>query len=232
MKIYLKLLLFSLVIIGMKPASAQSIIATRTASLIPGDYATSGTVHLELYDDNSLKLRFESDYLTQSNVFDVHVFLTNNSNYSAPIDTTGLLLVEDIGTIDGINYSSGAMTFNLPVGTGIDDFDYIVFVCVEFGGLHWANGVFSSSTLGIESTLNSSTRLFPTISSTGDYTLTVGKDFNNARLIVSDMMGQVVLNKQIQGKNSFPFKIEGEKGNYIIRIISENQQEIARVVKL
>lgn len=83
--------------------------------------------------------------MTQSNVFDVHVFLTNNNNYSNPIDTTGMLLVENIGTINGLNYSSGAMTFNLLSGVGINGYQHIVFICVQYGRLHWGSGAFGNS---------------------------------------------------------------------------------------
>lgn len=226
----MKFILIGLAFFTLNSISAQTIISSRTTSLVPGDYATSGTVHLELYDDNKLDLRFESDYLTQSNVYDVHIFLTNNTNYSAPIDTSGLLLVENIGSIAGINYSSGAMTFSLPAGTGIDDFDNVVFVCVQFGQLHWANGVFSPTT-GIETVLNSSIKLFPTISSTGDYTLIVGDSFKNGIVTVSDLNGQIVLEKQIQGQNSIPLKVKGNKGVYFIRLVNIDRQKILRVIK-
>jgi len=116
----MKNLIFSISILLGQYCIGQSIVETRTADLLPGDYIMQGTAYLELYDDNSLKLRFGSDYITQSNVFDVHVYLTNDNNYNAPIDTTGLLLVENIGTISGINYSSGAMTFDLPPQSAID----------------------------------------------------------------------------------------------------------------
>ena len=113
-------------------AMSQNLVDVRKASLMDGDYALQGDVYLELYDDNSLNLRFDTNYLTQTNVFDVHVFLTNNNNYTTPIDTTGMLLVENIGTISGLNYSSGAMTFNLPSGVGINDYGHIVLICMQF----------------------------------------------------------------------------------------------------
>ena len=120
--------------------NAQNLVESRTAMLFPGDYSLQGTVHLESFDDGSLNLRFEENYMTQSNVFDVHVFLSNDNNYNAPIDTSGMFLVADIGTINGLNYSSGSMTFNLPSSIGINDYQYIVFVCVQFGLLHWGDG--------------------------------------------------------------------------------------------
>lgn len=126
-------------------AFTQNLVETRMATLVPGDYATQGTVYLELYDDGSLNVRFGTDYQTQSNVFDVHVYLTNSNNYNAPINLSNTLLVENIGTINGINYSSGPNNFNLPANTGIYDYAHIVLVCVQFGRLHWAHGDFGLS---------------------------------------------------------------------------------------
>ena len=125
----------------------QTLKETRTASLVDGDYSLDGTVYLELFDDNSLNLRFGSDYLTQSNVFDVHVFLSTTNNYQRPIDTSNMLLVSNIGTESGLDYSSGARTFNLPSGVGISDYQYIVFVCIRYGRLHWGNGTFGEVTI-------------------------------------------------------------------------------------
>lgn len=137
----------------LQAVNAQNLLETRTASLQDGDYLLQGTVYLESFDDGTLDLRFDSDYLTQSNVFDVHVFLTNDNNYAAPIDTAGMLLVENIGSIDGINYSSGAMTFDLPVGVGINDYQYIIFICMQFGRLHWGDGVFSDPVSNADPTM-------------------------------------------------------------------------------
>ena len=84
----------------------QTVKETRTASLVDGDYSLEGTVYLELFDDNSLNLRFGSDYLTgiNGNVYDVHVYLSTTNNYQRPIDTSNMLLVSNIGTISGLDY--------------------------------------------------------------------------------------------------------------------------------
>ena len=115
----------------------QKLIETRTATLVDGDYSLDGTVYLELFDDDSLDLRFDSDYKTSTNVFDVHVYLSTDNNFQKPIDTSEMLLVENIGTMTGLNYSSGARTFDLPAGVGINDYKYVVFVCVFYNRLHW-----------------------------------------------------------------------------------------------
>ncbi|MDG1394651.1 MAG: hypothetical protein P8P55_07520 [Flavobacteriaceae bacterium] len=104
-------------------------------------------MYLELFDNKSLDLRFDTDYLTLSNVYDVHVYLSTTNDYTEPIDTSEMFLVANIGTISGLNYSSGAMTFNLSSEVNIDDYDYIVFVCIQYGRLHWGNGTFGESVL-------------------------------------------------------------------------------------
>ncbi len=91
----------------------QKVTETRTASLERGKYDLEGTVYLELFDNNSLDLRFDTDYLTLNNVYDVHVYLSTTNDYTEPIDSSEMFLVANIGTISGLNYSSGAMTFDL-----------------------------------------------------------------------------------------------------------------------
>lgn len=144
-------------------AQAQTLVESRSAQLMDGDYTLNGTVYLELYDDNSLDLRFGSDYMTQSNVFDVHVYLSMDNNYVEPIGLAGKLLVANIGTISGLNYSSGAMTFDLPAGTGIDDYDHIVFVCIQFGQLHWGHGAFNTLPSPTLTDLNGTCEVTPSI---------------------------------------------------------------------
>ena len=104
-------------------------------------------MYLELFDNKSLDLRFDTDYLTLSNVYDVHVYLSTTNDYTEPIDTSEMFLVANIGTISGLNYSSGAMTFTRSSEVNIDDYDYIVFVCIQYGRLHWGNGTFGESVL-------------------------------------------------------------------------------------
>lgn len=126
---------------------SQNLVQSRVANLVSGDYTTSGTVYLEVFDNNTLNVRFDNDYSTQSNVFDVHVFLTNSTNYASPINVSNDFLIANIGTISGLDYSSGAMTFPIPSSVSIEDYDHIVLVCLSFGQLHWAHGDFSTYTI-------------------------------------------------------------------------------------
>ncbi|MFK7786850.1 MAG: T9SS type A sorting domain-containing protein [Crocinitomicaceae bacterium] len=138
---------FFVLLLSTPLSIGQNLVQSRVANLVTGDYATSGTVYLETFDNNTIQVRFDNDYLTQSNVFDVHVYLTNNTNYSAPINVSNNYLIANIGTISGLNYSSGAMTFPISSSVSINDYDHIVLVCLSFGQLHWAHGDFTNYTI-------------------------------------------------------------------------------------
>ena len=68
----MKNILLFILLLSSHIVISQNLIEFRTASLVDGDYSLEGDVYLELFDDNSLNLRFDTNYLTQSNVFDVH----------------------------------------------------------------------------------------------------------------------------------------------------------------
>lgn len=214
----------------------QSIIETRTASLVDGDYSLDGTVHLELFDDNSLNLRFESNYLTQSNVFDVHVFLTNNSNYTSPIDTSGSLLVANIGTVSGLNYSSGPMTFSLPSGTGINDYQNIVFVCIQYGRLHWGHGVFGSSVIttnvsSLETNHSIGVTTYPNPSSNGLVEVQFQTPQQSALIEVLDINGRTLSSERVFNVQQHLMELK-ESGLYFIRLTMDNGSTIKKVIRL
>lgn len=219
-----RIVLFFL-ILHIQLALGQNIVETRTGSLVNGDYALQGTVHLELYSDSSLVLRFENDYLTQSNVYDVHIFLSNDNNYTAPIDTTGWLLVENIGTISGINYSSGPRSFNLPTGTGINDYQYIVFVCVQFGRLHWGHGVFGASVftnvpyLQVNHVLDLS--IYPNPFTSGVTTIQFEAPQEEILIEVFDVNGKILSNEHLFNLQQYALLLQ-ETGIYFVRITTKN----------
>ena len=216
-------------------AFGQNLIETRTATLNDGDYSLDGTVYLELYDDNSLNLRFDSDYLTQSNVFDVHVFLTNDNNYASPIDTSGMLLIENIGTIDGLNYSSGPMTFNLPSGVGINDYEHIVFVCVQFGRLHWGDGTFGNSVMSSIHEIGSNkeqVNIYPNPSKDGVINIGFQQVQQDATIEVFNINGQMVWNEYSASiAQQYSVELE-ETGTYIVKITTAVGTTVQKVVRL
>lgn len=132
---YLLVILF----LWIETSSAQALQCSRVSILQKGGYAISGRAYLEKFDDGFIKLRLDDDFATDPGP-DVQVFLSNDS-----VSITNGLMIEDIGTqVDGINHFSGAITFDIPRETNIDQYQYIVFRCVQFG-VHWAGGRFGAS---------------------------------------------------------------------------------------
>jgi hypothetical protein len=213
----------------------QTLKETRTASLVDGDYSLDGTVYLELFDDNSLNLRFGSDYLTQSNVFDVHVFLSTTNNYQRPIDTSNMLLVSNIGTESGLDYSSGARTFNLPSGVGISDYQYIVFVCIRYGRLHWGNGTFGEVTLSTyeytEDTNTLAPEIFPNPSKDGRVEVTFKTPQENILIEVFNISGQLLSRERIIWNKKYRTELKST-GLYFFRLTSNETSVVKKIIRL
>lgn len=142
----LSLILF----IGLSGFS-QNVVAFREAPLNgSAQYFLNGTAYVEELANGSFQFRLSSDYSTNSGP-DVHIYLTNNNTFSTPINLTGTLFVEDIGTEagpnqPGISHFSGALTKALPNLNSLSDFNHVVFTCFRFGTLHWGNGSFGPVT--------------------------------------------------------------------------------------
>lgn len=132
---YLVVILF----LWIETSSAQALQCSRTSILQKGGYEISGRAYLEEFDDGSIKLRLDDDFATDPGP-DVQVFLSNDS-----VSIANALMVQDIGTqVDGINHFSGAITFDIPSEININQYQYIVFRCVQFN-VHWASGHFGAT---------------------------------------------------------------------------------------
>lgn len=142
----MRLTLFTIFLLLNLAVVSQNVVAFREAPLMgSAQYSLSGTAIIEELDNGSFQFRLSSNYLTQSGP-DVQIFLTNNSTFVSPINTTGAMFVEDVGNSGGISHFSGALTRPLPMLTSLSQFDHVVFVCVSFGMLHWGNGSFGTIT--------------------------------------------------------------------------------------
>jgi len=112
------------------------VVCTRTADLIRSQtYDITGDAILELFDDNTVKLRLSSDFTTSRGP-DVQIFLSTDS-----MDITDAVPLVDIGSSDGLNHFSGALDIDVPTEVMIDEYDHIVFRCFAFR-VHWAHGNF------------------------------------------------------------------------------------------
>lgn len=227
----MKNILLFILLLSSHIVVSQNLIEVRTASLVDGDYSLEGDVYLELFDDNSLNLRFDTNYLTQSNVFDIHVFLTNNNDYTQPIDTSGMLLVENIGTISGLNYSSGAMTFNLPSGVGINDYDHIVFVCIQFGQLHWGDGAFGSTSLGIIKNDFGSNFLAHPNPTEGNFSIDLGAVYKSIEIILSDINGKLIRSESFRQEQLVNIPLKEPSGIYLITVQADNRKASIKLIK-
>ena len=128
--------LFILALFSTTISYAQTIINTRSSVLQPGGYTISGMAFLEEFDDGSLQLRLDENFETPPGP-DVRIFLSDDPN-----STQNAIEIQDIGVgRGGINHFSGAISFDVPAGIGINQFDFIVFYCVDFRQ-HWASGSF------------------------------------------------------------------------------------------
>lgn len=213
----------------------QKVTKTRTAALMDGDYSLEGTVYLELYDDNSLDLRFDSDYKTQSNVYDVHVYLSTTNDYSVPIDTSEMFLVANIGTISGLNYSSGAMTFDLPSEVSIDDYEYIVFVCIQYGRLHWGNGTFGESVLSNKTAIDATNKLGLSIAPNPTKSRRVELQFQNpqqnVQIEVLNVNGQIIFSERLLSIQNHFIQFKGS-GIYFMRLITNEASVVKKIIIL
>jgi|GEM_PF-3303799 len=140
----IKLLLNTLLIFLFLGVQAQEVVSYRTADLQDSPaYDLSGTAYLELLDDGTFRFRLGEDYVTDSGP-DVQLLLTNNDMFSSPIQTSNTITVVDVGTgSGGISHFSGELIQELGNGvSALEDFDHVVFVCVQFGNLYWGHGSF------------------------------------------------------------------------------------------
>lgn len=143
--------ILSLILFISLSGFSQNVVAFREAPLNgSAQYTLTGTAYIEELANGSFQFRLSSNYSTNSGP-DVHIYLTNNSSFSTPINVNGALFVEDIGTEagpnqPGISHFSGAYTKALPNLNSLSDFNHVVFTCFRFGTLHWGNGSFGPVT--------------------------------------------------------------------------------------
>jgi|GEM_PF-2075253 len=129
------LYLLSFLVISLVQVTAQAVVLQREAELMDEGYTINGTAFLEELDNGDVQLRISSDYSTPAGP-DVRIFLNNSISISGAVE---IVNISDIG------YFSGEMTFPIPDGIGINDYDNIVFFCLAFNQL-WASGTFDAAT--------------------------------------------------------------------------------------
>lgn len=204
---------------------SKSIVAVRQAVMSgTPTYELTGKAYLEEFDDGTFQFRLDSNYATTSGP-DVQIFLTNNSSFSSPIDTTSTLMVENIGSgFGGISHFSGAYSKAISLNS-LDDFNHLVFVCVRFGSLYWGHGSYASKQV---------------ITSTGNATKKNVQVYPNPSTGFVNIAGEEPMSAQLFGsKGEFIRSLESSTGNdlsslpkgvYWIRLILEGEIINKRIV--
>ena len=113
---------------------SQTLVKSREAVLKKIGYTITGKAFLEEYSNGALKLRLDEDFATPSGP-DVQVLLSKTTS------TAGAL---PIANLVALNHFSGAITFDVPANTTIEEYQYILFHCVAFNA-SWANGNFGAA---------------------------------------------------------------------------------------
>lgn len=122
-------------------SQAQEVKCFREAILEKGGYTISGKAIIEELTNGTIRLLLSSDFTTPSGP-DVQIYLSHDS-----VQLSGAKMIADIGTTDGLNHFSGAISFEVSGLPSINEFRYVVFRCVAFN-LHWASGRLGDSSCG------------------------------------------------------------------------------------
>ena len=86
-------------------------------------YDLTGDFVLEEQPDGTLKLEFSSNYIADTALPGLYVYLTNNRNSVAPN------VAYEIGKVTVFN---GSHSYTLPSSIGIDDYQYVFYYCKPF----------------------------------------------------------------------------------------------------
>ncbi len=110
---------------------SQTVALQRTSELMPQIYQIEGQAFLEELSDGSLTLRLSEDFDTPPGP-DVRILLGNSLSQNGS---------QEVINLSTIGHFNGARTFDVPANIDIEDFDRILFFCVNFQQF-WASGSF------------------------------------------------------------------------------------------
>jgi len=146
---------------------AQTVVLERVSDLKPEIYAIEGTAILQSFDNGEITLSLSDDYDTDWGP-DVRILLSNSLSLNGAIEIVNLT---------DINHFNGARTFDVPSSVDIDDFQFILFFCVQFNQF-WASGEF-----GAASNPNGITCTNSAVSGDGESELAICSSDGNADMI-------------------------------------------------
>ena len=125
------LLLFCLISFG----AFSQVTLERVAPLMPELYAITGDAVLEELANGDLQLRLTPDFDTPAGP-DVRILLNNSNSINGALEVINL---SDIGHFEG------ELIVPVPGNPNINDYNNIVFFCVQFNQF-WASGIFGPAT--------------------------------------------------------------------------------------
>lgn len=118
------------------PIFSQEVVLHRISDLMPRGYAIEGDAFLEELSDGVLNLRLSDDFSTPRGP-DVRILLSNELSLNGAVEIVNLTT---------INHFNGGITLQVPDSIQIDDFDFILFFCVQFNQF-WASGTFGEASI-------------------------------------------------------------------------------------
>ena len=125
------------------------------------------------------------------------------------------------------------MTFDLPSEISIDDYEYIVFVCIEFGRLHWGNGTFGESVLSnktdIEKRNELGVSIYPNPSKSGLIDIRFQNTQQNTLIEVLNVNGQIISSQRLLWKQHHLIELN-DSGIYFIRLISDEASMVQKII--
>jgi hypothetical protein len=112
-------------------ATYSQVAFERVSDLMPQNYTISGDAFLEELANGDVQLRLSDDFSTPQGP-DVRILLGNSLSLSG---------AEELINLSDVGHFNGALTVDVPSNIDIDDFDFILFFCVQFQQF-WASGEF------------------------------------------------------------------------------------------
>jgi hypothetical protein len=108
----------------------STTLRTGTFQNAGSHYQVAGNTKLEKLPNGSLRLSFENNFSASAGP-SLYVLLANHTNGSYTVTPGGNAVNGTSAQITSTKLTSfsGAMTFNVPAGIGIDDYKYVVLYC-------------------------------------------------------------------------------------------------------
>lgn len=215
----MKTTILSFIILLFTLPSINSQCSVRTSTFQNGDYVVTGTARLEFSSTGKKILSFDN-FSTMAGP-DVDVYLSNTNN-----SVTGGIKISDV------SYSTTSQ-YTVPTGIDINDYQYIVLWCTDFGQ-YWGFGQLSAettatcvTTLSVDNNFIDKIGVYP--NPTSDIIHISGTNINSAEIRIFDFLGKTVFQKN----NNLDQEINLshlKKGIYLLQINNQGKINTKKIV--